>query len=241
MQANEYEREIQRLFERWAQKQGDAIDGVSLERRWFIADGIVHYDTWSDLPPERRILFVLKEVNDPECNRNWTIQELLIEDYKYRMWRRLAEWARGILLTESSKPAPAFEEFPDVKDADDWLRKIAVINLKKYPGGGSADMATISRCARQDRSEILEELRLIDPAIIICGGTYGVFSEILSLPADSIRISNPTLGYHYATIFDKERLIIDFWHPANFYPMTLNYYGITGIYQHAIRAKNSMR
>ena len=58
-----------------------------------------------------------------------------------------------------------------------------------------------------------------------------MFSEILSLPADSIRISNPTLGYHYATIFDKERLIIDFWHPANFYPMTLNYYGITGIYQ----------
>ena len=44
--------------------------------------------------------------------------------------------------------------------------------------------------------------------------------------------------YYYSDVIGgKERLFIDYYHPANRYPTLLNYYGLVNIYQQALLEK----
>ena len=46
--------------------------------------------------------------------------------------------------------------------------------------------------------------------------------------------------YYSDAIGKRERLFIDYYHPANRYPALLNYYGIVNIYQQALISRNNI-
>ncbi|MDD2714972.1 MAG: hypothetical protein PHW04_03640 [Candidatus Wallbacteria bacterium] len=75
--------------------------------------------------------------------------------------------------------------------------------------------------------DLLKELMLlIDPEIVLCGGTFGLF-EKLSEPLKPIGDT----GFVYST---GKTVVIDYWHPAVFsYPDKMCYYALCTLIQKA--------
>lgn len=213
------------LFTDWRKKSEVDVKGDHLYRNRFLEDGIVDYEKWSTLYEGKRILFVLKEVNDKKQEHDWTIQKLLNDDAKYRMWRRVSEWTKGIIETSKDGPVVKYAEISEGAKSMEWLNYIAVINLKKAPGFGTADMKTIKRYAIVDADEIRREIEIIDPDLIILGGTKDAFGMVFDI--NQLSDSNK---YLYSYICGRKRQIISFYHPANRKPKDQNYYEIMDIY-----------
>ena len=57
-------------------------------------------------------------------------------------------------------------------------KKIAIINLKKSDGTETSDIDEIMQSTLADKAEILEEMRIIDPDVIVCGSTSSLIKEV---------------------------------------------------------------
>ena len=146
---------------------------------------------------------------------------------------RFGKWSYGVF--HSTVDSIVGYKNLDKKQANDFLRKIAVLNIKKSGGKHSSVYEEISTYAEVDAEEIIREIELIDPDVVICGATFG---DINSISGHSVKKgSNENWFYYSNAIGGKERLFIDYFHPANRYPALLNYYGIVGIYQQALKYK----
>ena len=230
-----YEKETTKLFKRWMEKDTVRINGIAQKREGFNEDGIVNPDVWFQLPQDKRILFVLKETNNPE-HETWSLTEMLHgeKECNYTIWRRTAEWAKGILSCEAEKGADAYEWLTGSMTKE-YIQKIAVLNLKKSPGGNSSKLDEITAYAEADIELIEKEIGIIDPAVIVFGGTFDAFRNAYIKAA--LEKGECCPYYCYQTIAGRERLLIDYWHPAGRYPAVMTYYGIAGIYQAALKGK----
>lgn len=201
----------------------------------FISDGPVDMDTWNDRSSGKHILFLLKEAyGDSEA---WSLNNWLRETGpSSNIWYRVVEWTYGISNTSATKIArysPEDISFDRVEgESNEWLKQIAVMNIKKSGGRSSSDYREIMTYAEADKEELLKELELINPDIIVCGGT----ADDLDFLFDRTLKSETCDNWYYFNSFlgNKKRLIIDYYHPANRYPALLNYYGVVNIYQQAL-------
>jgi len=150
---------LNKLFDCWQQK-------VNAEGERFSADGIVEDEKYSNA--RWRCLFLLKEPNDhgddirehariAASNPGHRIRQ-------YLTWGNLARWSYGLLHD--------FAEFDAIENAWESLLEVAVMNLKKTPGLAAANSASLAAFARHpgNRDFIIEELRIIEPQVIICCG-----------------------------------------------------------------------
>ena len=101
-------------------------------------------------------------------------------------------------------------------------------------------MGEILEYAEQDKDFLSKEIELIDPDIIVCGYSIQALMKVFDLKIKE------NSGYYsenwfYVTdeIFEKKRIILDFYHPSNHYPILLNYYSLACIYQQALLEVNS--
>lgn len=165
--------------------------------------------------------------------RGWALNDELREEGPWSaIWNRVSEWSYGINNSSAVEIAP-YQALSE-KVANEYLRRVAVMNIKKSGGEHSSIYEEISAYASADSEEIIREIELIDPDIIICGSTFSDINNILGEPMK--KGSNENWFYYSNAINGKTRLFIDFYHPANRYPKLLNYYGIVGIYQQALKA-----
>ncbi len=133
-------------------------------------DGIIDESIY-DLQ-EIKILFICKEGNDPKQKagdfRIW---------WRDQLWgihaNRIGTWAHGIL-----------EKFPKLEDVSREnkkyaLRRIAFINLKKIAGKSSSSYPEILKHVRLMKKELLKQIEIINPDLIIGGITWkSIWKEI---------------------------------------------------------------
>ncbi|MFR7871729.1 MAG: hypothetical protein ACLU2L_04390, partial [Fenollaria timonensis] len=123
-------------------------------------------------------------------------------------WNNVSRWTAGLLFNK---------EFDDVKsiskdDRIKYLAPIAAINLKKTPGSASSNNKVIRQFARDDKAYSIDELKAIDPEIIICCGTGDIFiEEILDKKSsDFENVKNNDDLYYY---WHNDKLILKYMHP----------------------------
>ena len=240
------EDKLKNLFAEWKRKEKRTVvchdkdttfeieinhDGV------FIEDGIVNYEKWNG---GKKILFLLKEAYGEDDD--WSLTQWLYEmSPSSNLWYRVVEWTYGITNTTSSEIAkyePNKISFSHGKKTpNEWISQIAVVNLKKSGGRSSSNYSEIDAYAHYDAKEILKEIEYIDPDIVVCGATLSSLDSICDNKICSKH--NDNWFYYSDVIGDRERLFLDYYHPANRYPALLNYYGIVNIYQQAIKAKEN--
>ena len=73
---------------------------------------------------------------------------------------------------------------------DDLLSRIAVVNIKKSSGAKSSDMKDIMSYAEWDKDFLKEQIELIKPTVIVCGGTYEMLRHIYPELGEMERSSN---------------------------------------------------
>ncbi len=226
--------ELQELFAEWKEKDKHA-------GQIFNYDGIVCKEAW-DLQ-EKKILFLLKEayhddgkfISENQKHEYDLAYDLCENGPWNNIWHRVAEWAYGIIETTSSEIAP-YKKL-DESQANFYLKQIAVMNIKKSGGKSNSEDKDLMQYAEMDAYEILKEIELINPDIIICCYTIGyLISALEKLDQDPSIVlidkkEHPSDNYHYKW---KNRIVIDYYHPAARYPALLSYYGLLGSYKHAI-------
>ena len=152
-----YEEENQ-LFNEWKEK-----------RKGFVPDGVVSEDDYLKSNP--KIVIILKEVNDPGGG-SWDLRGYLRNGAEGGgpTWNNITRWVYGIQNRKKR-----INWMKDVESIDGECRKkvlksICAINLKKSPGGSSADDNLLWNIAKEDKCFIKRQYGFYDPDMTVCCG-----------------------------------------------------------------------
>lgn len=190
------------------------------ERSYLVRDGVV--DEQSYVSSTSRVLLVLKEVND-ENGGGWDLREYLRKGARWQTWNTVTRWIKGIQQLERDVPWSELGS-PDEKMRQEYLRTLCVMNLKKSPGGASADHQEVRAVARDGRRFLNRQFALYDPDIVICGGTSDIFIEIIDFDKKpGWRLSTRGLRYWE---FAPDKYLLRYYHPQVRYPAPFLYYGL---------------
>lgn len=238
-----YQKGIQELFAKWKNTEGCVTyqhnNGakslhISHKNDIFITDGVVCPEQW--FSQEVRPLFLFKEAYGGE--KDWDlISDHLKQEYKIsKMWKRVSEWTRGIMNTTTDGIAPYIKDEPKVLYYNnEYLNQIAVVNIRKSRGEKNSDMDVISAYANFDKENLRKQLELCDPTVIICGYTGEMLECILDTKVRAKRNDN---FIYDISLNGHDVIVLDYWHPANYYPDLMNYYGLVNIYYQALKEKD---
>lgn len=221
-------RELDCLFVRW--KQAHESRGYDC----FIRDGIVNEDSWKKAKP--RICLFLKEAYSRE-GESWDLAAWLNDGAVVRMWNTVAHWIYGIQNTAKDR-IPKFIEL-EMDQKRELLQTISVVNTKKSNGRSKSEYEELLNFAVQDREFLREELAIIEPEIIVCGYTTGLLRAVYGATVAGAKICDDGLIDHKKLqkdgyCFMGDKIILDYYHPANQFPRVLNYYTICCLYQQAL-------
>jgi len=179
-----------------------------------IKDGIICQKNFGKHPKSKhRILWILKEANDPDGG-GWSLTDFLatrVDEseglFHYNRWAATF----GLVIKVSYGLLNGFIDYDkiekDLKKASEILDYIAVINIKKVPGGSRASLAEIAE--KINPQVILEQINEIKPDIVIGGNTLWILAKN-NLFLESKELSEENWG-----LFKNNILWVDAYHPNN--------------------------
>lgn len=174
-----------------------------------IYDGIVDLEIFKNTYP--KVLWILKEVNSPEDECDWDMREA-IKSLKSstglkRGWGNtftsIVYVSEGIIKNKEWDEIPYLYDNPDTIDV---LNSIAFINLKKNPGKSRANTIELYEAYVIYKDLLFKQINLINPDIIIFGGTYLYFKN--DIPNDNFKHCG---SCNVFKIDDK--IFVDAYHP----------------------------
>ncbi|MCD8036717.1 MAG: hypothetical protein LUE88_04950 [Clostridiales bacterium] len=233
-----YRESINELFSQWKMQRGTIEQTVKKELKIFeinhadsvfISDGVVCPEKW--FSQNVRPLYLLKEAYGGEEDWSLIDDHLLTDKPSSKMWKRISEWTYGLMTTTEEHITPYTTKLDHSRYGNEYLKQIAVVNIKKSGGENESDMDTIRAYAAFDRCRLKKELELCVPTVIICGYTISALDIILGETVQKER--NDNLYYHIM-LNGHDVIVIDYWHPANQYPDVMNYYGLLGSFHAAV-------
>src|ERR1022692_3478306 len=150
----------QELFERWR-----------VDIPGFVTDGAVDVEAYSGSSP--KILFLLKEVNDPgPGGGGWCLRDFLRQGGRPETWTNVTRWVYGIRNLPAEVPWHIVSGvgIPE-KQRCCQLRTVAAVNLKKTPGGHTTDMRSFWPVVHRDAEHLREQFNLYSADLVICCGS----------------------------------------------------------------------
>lgn len=201
---------LDNLFLRWkTEMEKDGVLGFS-------EDGLMYRNgqedrLWSESP--RKIAFLLKENNnnDGEDVRHWSGS---INGYSPNglFFNRISAWLYGITHLEGNS-------YPSIEDAFNPTNQMkalqelpyAYVNVKKKSGGPVANESQITDFAKRYAKYIREELDILQPNIIVCGGNT-VFRVAKELIYPELKFQQKNSWVYQNK--EKQITIINSFHPT---------------------------
>lgn len=161
----------------------------------------------------------------------------LVEDlyaYKpWKLWQRVAVWTQAI--QNAFLGEKAYNEETIKKNAHTAVKQIAVVNVKKSDGTAESNWEDLEKYLQEDKAELKKGLEIINPDVIVCGYTFGMLKEVLGDELDVQYTSDTMYG------FWRDKLIIDYYHPACRYPNRVNYYALMSICRTALAESEKIK
>jgi len=159
------------LFSSWRASSSDFQDH-------FVEDGIIDLANW--VQAGTQVLFILRETNGYRSSMAALIHKACTTHPSSRLWDRptfhnVGRWAHG-LLHATDATLPSFDAAH--KNRKTALLACAFMNLKKTTGGARATEAVEHATAR-DAIFLREQIELINPQVVVCGGTYRAIKQHL--------------------------------------------------------------
>lgn len=195
--------QLDQLFEGWTPKYGD-------EARQFHRDGIIDEALYEQAP--RKVLFVAKEANNPNGD-GFDFRTWWQDDLKWRFSHRLEQWAEGLLYD--------FPPFEDLRgNGRVALRSTAFMNLKKTGGRSSAEQVAVLDHVTRYREQLLDQIRIIEPEIIVgCVSWWPIWEALFGKGITNTReLIEDQWVFRWGSA-----TVIDFYHPSNRYPSSMQY------------------
>lgn len=160
------------------------INGKKRYFKCFVTDGIVCQEKWEQLN-NPRVLVILRETREQFDYCRSDIGSNIFDLTKYltnpndkytfewnmphSTYRPLAKWIREIFAKFEYK----------VPENDNIFEHVAVINLKKTPGGAHCDKKKLNMFCKKFYGRLREQIKYIDPNIIILANEYDNFFDTI--------------------------------------------------------------
>lgn len=206
----------------------------------FCPDGVLHkglshkkvHELWET---SRKIVLLLKDCYTGDDARNY--------DKTHGVFgKTIASWILGFSKIDE-KNTPCLDI--DYKAFEDQNNIFAIVNIKKQKGQSSVKDSEIRKYGKLYGSLTREELEILKPNIIICGGKI-VFSVLhrniykLSneeLKQKEIGCSNNIRVYLF-TYQNREFYVVTAYHPSAHMKYSLKYDDLMKAFQHALIKRN---
>lgn len=219
------------LFDLWKTRKNEELE-IDHSKK-FIEDGIVDEKLWEN---GSKILYFLKEAyTDENSDKCFSLTDAHRRfdwlEYKTSIWYRVAEWTYGLNVL-SSMPTdkivdgefnivPRYKYFKDGELDKNLNSEIAFVNIKKSNGKSNSNFKELKKYCEFDREFIKRQIEIINPKIIVCGGTEEFFYKI----------------FNQEDIFLKDKIVIKHCHPSIRADKENIYYGLVNKYVDTLRAK----
>ena len=184
----------------------------------YITDGIINYSKWA--ANKVKLLVVLKEPNTGGKDGTWSLSRAMEkiaeggEHGKMTTIEQIAKISRTLNVLSSN---PNSDNFTNDQLDYSYLAECAIINIKKNHGFESASWEEIESFAKRYSAELKEQIELISPKLIYCGGyneglqvsIYNMVKNILGLGEPDKILKYPSIT---ANIYAKY-ILLDAYHP----------------------------
>ena len=204
------------IFDRWRNSLPNELQGQ------FVTDGVVNEALY--LESNLKILFLLKEVNDPDGG-GWCLREFLRNGGRWQTFGNATRWLRAIRNLPNEMPWDQLKNVADEQRIAE-LQSIAAMNLKKTPGGHAVDHVNLWNSVTRDQKFIHEQFNLYHADLVICCGSdvakafSYIFGESGGLPWNIT-----TRGIEYYE-YEQNKYAISFSHPSVRASSNLVHYGL---------------
>lgn len=171
----------------------------------FVSGGVVDEARYAQC--KTKVLYLLKEVNNPGQESDWSLVDFICSQIKtstfYRSTGILGIWNYGLQHGLPSHQSIIAEQ---EKNMADGLSSIAITNLKKSGGGGSSNMDEFLLQAEYAKELWMKEIELMNPDVVVCCGTFSVVKSVIGFQTevcDSGALYGDALGTRF----------VEFMHP----------------------------
>lgn len=198
----------QRLFSEWRET-----------RPSLVTDGVVNESAYA--ASSRKLLFVLKEVNAGKGG--WDLCEYVSNGGRSATWDNVTRWVEGIRNLKKDMPWTELESVDDERRRA-ALRTIAVMNIKKTPGGHTANPEEIATAVETDRQFLLRQYELYQPDLTICCGTAENFKALNAFSSEpKWKCTRRGIWFHSPA---ADKFVISYSHPMARCAPPILYYGL---------------
>jgi len=168
---------LEELFKEWKLS-------VLEESDHFVEDGIVCEEKW--LKSKQKILFILKETNGYKGSISELINTAVRTRPKSGLWKRptfhnIGRWIYGLL--KAKEQDIIYSEAH--KFRKESLLSCAFMNIKKTTGGRTAT-ESVKENAKKYSKFIRRQIELLDPDIIVFGGTYEIMKKYVFIEMENV-------------------------------------------------------
>ncbi len=194
---------------------------INNEFDYVILDGIVDVEKY--LKSDFKILWILKEPHDKGEHGKFDMRHL-IQDAKYKTGlnpNMKATFTNIIYSTfailNNFISWKKIEDFRENNELIDVLQNIALINIRKLPGDASSDDKEIENTYNAHKLLLLKQIEIINPDIIIGGGTIKhLYTDLKLSKADKKTLTKfeNVNNYPKAYFTADKKIIIETCHPA---------------------------
>ncbi len=206
--ADELRQEEEALYAKWPTPGGTKIvrDGAMDPERYLTRVG-------------PKILFVLKEANDPDGG-GWHLRDhVLSKECRAKTWNNVTRWKRVVDAWHAGTPVEGLWEDRletlSVEDRRSELRDVAIVNMKKVPGGRRSQMTAIYLAARNDQALLKEQFDRLNPdVVVVCGPDPAHYPYLLESGKRKLwNLARAEVQAMRWPMNGRDRVVVRTWHP----------------------------
>ena len=188
------------------------IEQIGLDKNCnYVIDGIIDPEKY--LNARYRILWVLKEANS-ETNSWSYLDKFRDKEWLYWCGKSIPTLKRVIYTTYAILRESEWHEIPDANNEQSFepLQEIAIINIKKIPGGSFSEGDEIQQAYYENQVLLTKQIETYNPNVVIFGNTLQYFykSDFEGLET----AERQTTDYGNVFYNTGNKLYIHTWHPA---------------------------
>lgn len=219
-------RNEEKLFSEWRKELNDY-------GKVFIPDGVVVPEKWVNA--NNRVIFLLKEVNGGESEwderdylENYNTNPLYIKTHSPTI-SVLIQWIYAFDNDIELEWDKLLSQIDNTETQTKLLQQIALVNVKKVPGGGTVDGEKFDQYWREKKN--IDNLKKqfenyfssdAPPDYIVCGATSWFYEEIFK--NEKLKWEQTSRGIRYCK--HRNTIVIDYCHPQARIASNIKYYAL---------------
>ena len=178
---NSITNQLKELFESWKQEHKNdneyKCETTGIAKDSFTPDGMVNEETWNQLHTEnkKKVLYLLREAN----GNTSTLQEdgKSVDNGKFWFKQCIDENNVGNIIFKRIAGIQRIIQNDIKSDGIEILKQVAYMNINKRGGGSTVDWKILNEYAHKYKKQIMQEICILKPDIIVCCGTYWTFVD----------------------------------------------------------------